>query len=124
MSQTERRGHVPGLTVCSLCAGETLGDRDPRDDGQLGRLRDLAARGSATLHEVECLDQCNQGDVVVVRPCPLARRTGGRPVWFSGIAGDEQTAALEEWLLDGGPGRGDVPDEIVPKVIDRLDGDG
>ena len=123
MSETERRGHVPGLTVCTLCAGETLGDGDPRGDGQLGRLRELASRGSTTVHETECLDQCDQGDVVVVRPCARARRSGGRPVWLSGVAGDDQTGALEDWLLRGGPGCGDVPDALVPHVIDRL-GDG
>lgn len=109
----------PGLTVCSLCAGETLGEADPREGGQLGRLRDIAARGAATLHEVECLDECNQGDVVVVRPCAAARRQGGRPVWFSGIAGDADTEALEEWLRRGGPGRHDVPEELAEMLIDR-----
>ncbi len=121
MSETDRR-RLPGLTVCGLCAGETLGEADPRRDGQLGRLRDIAARGAATLHEVECLDQCNQGDVVVVRPCALERRRGGRPVWFSGIAGDEQTELLEEWLCQGGPGRSDVPQPLMAKKIDRAAG--
>lgn len=114
----ERR--APGLTVCSLCAGETLGEADPRPEGQLGRLRELAERGRAALHEVECLDQCNQGDVVVVRPSATARRGGGRPVWFSGIAGDEQTGALEEWLCRGGPGRAEVPARIAGSRIDRV----
>ncbi len=31
----------PGLTVCSLCVGETLGAADPRTGGQLARLLDL-----------------------------------------------------------------------------------
>lgn len=115
----EKPRRVPGLTACGLCAGETLGDTDPRSDGQIGRLRDIAARGTATLHEVECLDQCNQGDVVVVRPCAAARRQGGRPVWFSGIAGDAETEALEEWLREGGPGRHEVPAAITERLIDR-----
>lgn len=110
---------LPGLTVCNLCAGETLGETDPHEDGQLGRLRDLAGRGAATIHEVECLDQCNQGDVVVVRPCAAARRRGGRPVWFSGIAGDEQTDVLEEWLRAGGPGGHAVPPDLAEKLIER-----
>lgn len=115
---TEHR-RVPGLTVCTLCAGETLGETDPHEGGQLGRLRGIAARGAATIHEVECLDQCNQGDVVVVRPCAAARRRGGRPVWFSGIAGDEQTGTLEEWLRSGGPGGREVPGDLAAKLIDR-----
>jgi (2Fe-2S) ferredoxin len=119
MSNTDHPRKVPGLTACGLCAGETLGDGDSRDDGQLGRLRDIASRGTATLHEVECLDQCNQGDVVVVRPCATARRGGGKPVWFSGVAGDELTGVLEEWLRDGGPGRREVPEPLAEKQIDR-----
>jgi (2Fe-2S) ferredoxin len=119
MSDVLEPGKVPGLTACSLCAGETLGDGDARDGGQLGRLRDIAARGTATLHEVECLDQCNQGDVVVVRPCASARRKGGRPAWFSGVAGDELTEVLEEWLRQGGPGHRDVPEPLAPKQVDR-----
>jgi len=119
MSNTDHPRKVPGLTACGLCAGETLGDGDSRDDGQLGRLRDIASRGTATLHEVECLDQCNQGDVVVVRPCAVARRRGGKPVWFSGVAGDDLTGLLEEWLRDGGPGHREVPEPLAEKQIDR-----
>lgn len=106
----------PGLTACALCAGETLGESP---DGQLGRLRAVAARGAASLHEVECLDQCNQGDVVVVRPCPTGRRLGGRPVWFSGLAGDERTAVLEAWLREGGPGQSEPPTQLAELRIER-----
>lgn len=116
MTQPRR---VPGLTVCTLCAGETLGQDDPSDGGQLERLRDLDARGVAAVHEVECLDQCNQGDVVVVRPCAAGRRGGGRPVWFSGVAGDGPTGVLEEWLRAGGPGRAELPTQIAAKRIQR-----
>ncbi|HSE07881.1 MAG TPA: hypothetical protein VLB29_04385 [Nocardioidaceae bacterium] len=118
MSHPDRR-QIPGLTACSLCAGETLGGGDSRAEGQLGRLRNIAARGSATLTEVECLDQCNQGDVVVARPCALGRRRGVGPVWFSGVAGDELTDVLEDWLREGGPGHRDLPEVLAEKLIDR-----
>jgi hypothetical protein len=108
----------PGLTACGLCAGETLGEGP---EGQIGRLRDLAARDLASLHEVECLDQCNRGDVVVVRPCPSGRRRGGRPVWFSGLAGPDRTAELEEWLRAGGPGESVLPAALAPLRIVRDD---
>jgi (2Fe-2S) ferredoxin len=119
MSDVDSRRKVPGLTACGLCAGETLGEGDSRRDGQIGRLRDIAARGTATLTEVECLDQCNQGDVVVARPCADGRRRGASPVWFSGVAGDELTEMLEEWLSGGGPGHREVPEPLGEKVIDR-----
>lgn len=123
VTESDPTGAVPGLTACALCAGETLGDSDTRADGQIGRLRDIAGRGRATLHEVDCLDQCNQGDVVVVRPCAAARRRGGRPVWFSGIAGDQQTGLLEEWLRRGGPGYDEVPAPLAGLAIDRAAGE-
>lgn len=123
MSTPDTSRPRPGLTACGLCAGETLGESDPRGGGQLGRLRDVAARGVANLHEVECLDQCNQGDVVVVRPCATGRRRGGRPVWFSGLAGDGPTGTLEEWLRRGGPGESEMPSTLRGMRIARDDPD-
>ena len=122
-SNPDRSRRKPGLTACGLCAGETLGESDPRQSGQLGRLREVAARGAASLHEVECLDQCNQGDVVVVRPCASGRRRGGRPVWFSGLAGDGPTGTLEKWLRSGGPGESQMPSSLAGLRIARDDGD-
>ena len=123
MSNPDKSRPRPGLTACGLCAGETLGESDPHRGGQLGRLREVAARGVAGLHEVECLDQCNQGDVVVVRPCATGRRRGGRPVWFSGLAGDGPTGTLEEWLRGGGPGESEMPSTLAELRIARVDPD-
>jgi (2Fe-2S) ferredoxin len=117
---TRPPGAVPGLTACSLCAGETLGSGDALDGGQLARLRALAARGTAQLTLAECLDECERGDVVVARPSGDARRTaGGRPVWFERVAGDELTGALAGWLDAGGPGVDPVPDALAAYVIER-----
>ncbi|GAB2681605.1 hypothetical protein [Thalassiella azotivora] len=106
---------TPGLTACSLCAGETLGESP---DGQLRRLRRLGAAGVARVAEVECLDRCERGDVVVARPGPAARRQGGRPVWFSGVAGEAVTGDLAGWLAAGGPGRADLPPALRQRRID------
>ncbi|MCR6690157.1 hypothetical protein [Cellulomonas sp.] len=110
---------VPGLTACSLCAGETLGDTDDCPGGQAGRLREVAARGVARLTFVECLDECERGDVVVARPTRAARHAGARPVWFERLAGDPATGLLEEWLQAGGPGRAPLPHGLTPMVIAR-----
>lgn len=110
---------LPGLTACSLCAGETLGDHDPSPDGQLGRLRALADAGLARLSLVECLDECERGDVVVVRPSREGRTCGGRPVWFEQLAGEERSAGLAAWLGDGGPGLAPLPGALEPVVIVR-----
>lgn len=115
------RRRVPGLTACSLCTGETLEGVDPLEGGQAARLRRLAADGVARLTWVECLDECERGDVVVARPSATARSTRrAAPVWFERLAGDRPTAALEDWLRRGGPGV-DVPGELGPLRIDRAD---
>ncbi len=110
---------VPGLTACSLCAGETLEGVDTAPDGQLGRLRQLDADGVARLTLVECLDECERGDVVVARPSSCRRDAGAAPVWFEQLAGDAQTSALAEWLRAGGPGATPVPSDLEPRVIRR-----
>lgn len=112
-------GDVPGLTACALCAGETLGADDPLPGGQLARLRALADRDAARLTEVDCLDACERGDVVVARPSGPSRRAGAGPVWFERLSGDADTAALEGWLRAGGPGRGPVPPGLSDRVIRR-----
>lgn len=109
----------PGLTACSLCAGETLGERDALPGGQLTRLRRLAEDGAADLTLSECLDECERGDVVVVRPTGAARRRGARPVWFERLAGDELTDELAGWLRGGAAGAAPVPDALRDHVIDR-----
>jgi (2Fe-2S) ferredoxin len=119
---SDRPAHqVPGLTACSLCAGETLGDAD--DVGQLARLQHLADEGLARLTLSECLDQCERGDVVVARPSGRCRRAGARPVWFARLAGDDATAQLAAWLRDGGPGAVPLPDRLHEHVIERAAAD-
>lgn len=110
---------LPGLTACSLCAGETLGGDDPLPGGQLARLRAIAARGAARLAEVDCLDECERGDVVVARPSAACRRAGARPVWFERLAGERSTAVLEAWLRAGGPGAQPVPPRLSGHVVPR-----
>ncbi|GEA79726.1 hypothetical protein Cde04nite_26670 [Cellulomonas denverensis] len=115
------RKNLPGLTACSLCAGETLGEADTAPGGQLQRLRHLADSGVARLTTVDCLDACDRGDVVVARPSGACRRTGARPVWFERLAGDEVTGELARWLRCGGPGVARLPDRLVGNVIQRSD---
>ena len=109
----------PGLTACSLCAGETLGALDPLPGGQLARLRRLQSRDVARLTLSECLDECDRGDVVVARPTAAGRASGARPVWFQRLAGDDPTDALGTWLGSGGPGLAPLPAELTSHVIDR-----
>lgn len=110
---------TPGLTACSLCAGETLGERDSLPGGQLSRLQRLQAHGAARLTLSECLDECNRGDVVIARPSATGRANGAKPVWFQRLAGEQATAPLARWLQGGGPGLAPLPDELTSHVIER-----
>lgn len=108
---------TPPLTACSLCSGETLGDDDSRPGGQRRRLEDLQARGLTRVTWVECLDECNRGDVVVARP--RRRSPQHSPVWFAQLAGDTATDELATWLQAGGPGESPVPRSLSALVVRR-----
>lgn len=118
-SSRARGVRTPGLTACSLCAGETLGPADTLDGGQLARLRQIEARGLARLTLSDCLDECERGDVVVARPRPAQRGVTARPVWFERLAGEELTCELASWLEAGGPGGADVPPALRALQIRR-----
>ncbi|EYR63498.1 hypothetical protein N866_20205 [Actinotalea ferrariae CF5-4] len=122
MPRESRAPQVPGLTACSLCSGETLGEGDA-DGGQLARLQRLADDGVARLTLSECLDECERGDVVVARPTRGCRAAGARPVWFERLAGDAATQQLAAWLRAGGPGAAPLPDALSGNVIERAGGD-
>lgn len=115
----QRPEGAPRLTACSLCAGETLGGADPLPGGQRARLDRLQSEGVARVTYVECLDECERGDVVVARPGRAQRDRGAGPVWFERLAGDALTCELERWLRDGGPGAAGVPSPLAGLVIER-----
>lgn len=117
---TPRRAANAGrLTACSLCAGETLAGADSMPGGQRARLDRLESQGSIVITYVECLDECERGDVVVARPSGAQRARGVGPVWFERLAGDTLTCELEQWLSAGGPGAAPVPDPLAELVIAR-----
>ncbi len=119
MSGQSRAGRaVPGLTVCGSCSGETLGDSDLLSGGQLARIQAIEIAQDATLTVVDCLDECERGDVVAVRPVAAFRSVQG-PVWFERLAGEELSGELHAWVRAGGPGVADVPGRLAPLVIDR-----
>lgn len=110
---------MPGITACSLCAGETLGEDDPLEGGQLERLRRIERFRVARLTLSECLDECDRGDVVVARPSPLGRSARVAPLWFERLAGDDLTEQFSDWLARGGPGLADLPPDLRGRVIHR-----
>ncbi|HET9516912.1 MAG TPA: hypothetical protein VFO77_04220 [Actinoplanes sp.] len=92
------------MTVCrDCCCGSAKKHPGVDHDGQLSVLR----AELTTPHRVrvsDCLDACEQSNVVVVHPAPAARRAGARPVWFGLVVDDEITGDIAAWVRAGGPG--------------------
>jgi hypothetical protein len=124
ISVPEAVNAVPALTACSLCAGETLATTDDLPGGQAERLRRMAERLTARLTWVECLDECERGDVVVARATADRRRSGAEPVWFERLAGERLTLDLQDWLTEGGPGAAPLPRSLHERVIVRASSTG
>jgi hypothetical protein len=100
---------LPTVTVCRGCCCGT--PKIPRLD-HAAQLRDLRAAlaGNASLRVVDCLDACEQANVVVVQPSPEGRRAGGRPVWLGLVNDPDATTDVAAWTRAGGPGLADPPD--------------
>jgi hypothetical protein len=97
------------VTVCRGCCCGT--PKIPRLD-HAAQLRDLRARlaDSASVRVVDCLDACEQANVIVVQPSPEGRRAGGRPVWLGLVNDPEASADIAAWTRAGGPGLAAPPD--------------
>ncbi|NGN70235.1 (2Fe-2S) ferredoxin domain-containing protein [Streptomyces sp. A7024] len=57
----------------------------------------------------ECLDVCDQANVVVVHPSARARTAGARPVWLGLVNDSDAVEDIAAWVRAGGPGTADRP---------------
>ncbi|TJZ43523.1 (2Fe-2S) ferredoxin domain-containing protein [Streptomyces piniterrae] len=111
---TKRSGRPAAETPCrvTVCRGCCCGDgaKIPGVDhaGQIPRLR-AALDGAAPVRASECLDVCDQANVVVVQPSAAGRAAGGRPVWLGLVNDDEALADIAAWIRAGGPGIAEPP---------------
>ncbi|WP_329042354.1 (2Fe-2S) ferredoxin domain-containing protein [Streptomyces sp. NBC_00178] len=92
-------GRVPcRIVVCrDCCCGspKVTGDHA----AQTARLR-----GAAPVRVSECLDVCDQANVVVVQPSTEGRAAGARPVWLGLVNDPDATEDIAAWARAGGPG--------------------
>ncbi|MGW4287969.1 (2Fe-2S) ferredoxin domain-containing protein [Streptomyces sp. NPDC004673] len=65
---------------------------------------------SAPVRISECLDVCDQANVIVVQPSAAGRAAGGRPVWLGLVNDPDATEDILGWVRDGGPGVAPLPD--------------
>ncbi|WP_405551542.1 hypothetical protein [Streptomyces sp. NBC_01171] len=58
----------------------------------------------------DCLDVCDQANVIVVQPSAAGRAAGGRPVWLGLVNDPDATEDILGWVHAGGPGVAPQPD--------------
>lgn len=87
--------------VCHDCCCGTQ-DKHPGTDHEAQRraLRRCAS-DRVRVREVECLDECDRSNVVLVRDHRLPRRA--QDTWLGGVLNASDTEALVEWLDADGP---------------------
>ncbi|MER6175656.1 (2Fe-2S) ferredoxin domain-containing protein [Streptosporangium sp. NPDC001681] len=103
------------LTVCrDCCCGSTRKIPALDHDEQLRRLSEIA-----DVHVSDCLDVCEQANVIVVRPSPAGRAAGGRPVWLGLVNHLDVAEDIAAWIQAGGPGLAPIPDILTLHLFTR-----
>jgi hypothetical protein len=98
---------TPRVLVCrGCCCGTERKHPDVDHDAQL-----TALQGVAQVRVVDCVDECSQSNVVIVRP------GDGRSIWLGRILDERVTAALCDWLADGGGA--ELPAELAGHRFER-----
>ncbi|OLZ65434.1 hypothetical protein AV521_32390 [Streptomyces sp. IMTB 2501] len=96
------------VTVCRGCCCGTPKILGVDSTAQLATFKaELAA--VARVRAVNCLDTCEQANVIVVQPSSAGRAAGGRPVWLGLVNDPDATADIVRWVRSGGPGLADPP---------------
>ncbi|TXS04616.1 hypothetical protein EAO73_15415 [Streptomyces sp. col6] len=91
------------MVVCrDCCCGTVKVAGDHRT--QTARLR-----SAVPMRVSECLDVCEQANVIVVQPSAEARRGGARPVWLGLVNDPDATEDIIAWVNAGGPGVAPMP---------------
>ncbi|MEV0639495.1 (2Fe-2S) ferredoxin domain-containing protein [Streptomyces sp. NPDC050619] len=112
MSRRKRPTQAPAsrctVTVCRGCCCGTAKVPGVDHTAQLSTLK--AELGPvAQVRAVNCLDACEQANVIVVQPSSAGRAAGGRPVWLGLVNDSDATADIATWVRAGGPGLADPP---------------
>lgn len=99
-------GQVPcRIVVCRDCCCGTAKVSGVDHAAQMARLR-----SEAPVRVSECLDVCDQANVVVVQPSSAGRAAGARPVWLGLVNDPRATEDIADWVRAGGPGIAPKPE--------------
>ncbi|GAA2222616.1 MULTISPECIES: (2Fe-2S) ferredoxin domain-containing protein [Streptomyces] len=105
MSATPDAGVPCRIVVCRDCCCGSPKVTGVDHTAQTERLRE-----AAPVRISDCLDVCDQANVVVVRPSAAGRAAGGRPVWLGLVNDPAATEDVVSWVREGGPGVAPLPD--------------
>ncbi|MFH0515602.1 (2Fe-2S) ferredoxin domain-containing protein [Streptomyces sp. M41] len=104
--EVSRSSRVPcRVVVCRDCCCGSARVTAVDHGEQTARLAE-----DAPLRVTECLDVCEQANVIVVQPSSDGRAAGGRPVWFGLVNDRAATEDIAAWVRAGGPGVAQLPD--------------
>jgi hypothetical protein len=112
--RTRKAAPATGAARCTVtvCRGCCCGTPEVPALDHAAQLADL--KGSlaavAQVRAVNCLDACEQANVIVIQPSAAGRAAGGRPVWLGLVNDPDITADITAWVTAGGPGLADAPD--------------
>lgn len=99
-------GSVPcRVVVCRDCCCGT-----PKVTGVDHAAQTARLRAQVPVRVSDCLDVCEQANVVVVQPSSQGRAAGARPVWLGLVNDPDATEDIAAWARAGGPGVAPLPD--------------
>ncbi|MEV6260153.1 (2Fe-2S) ferredoxin domain-containing protein [Streptomyces sp. NPDC051784] len=87
------------VVVCRDCCCGTPKVAGVDHDAQTARLR-----AQVPVRVSDCLDICEQANVIVVQPSAEGRAAGARPVWLGLVNDPGATEDIAAWVRAGGPG--------------------
>ncbi|MFJ5151790.1 (2Fe-2S) ferredoxin domain-containing protein [Streptomyces sp. NPDC088353] len=106
-------GSVPcRVVVCrDCCCGS------PKVTGVDHAAQTARLRAEVPVRISDCLDVCEQANVIVVQPSAAGRTAGARPVWLGLVNDEDATEDIVAWVRAGGPGVAPLPDILDLYVI-------
>ncbi len=99
-----KHASVTTVLLCRSCCCGT--DKHPGTDHDQQRValeRAAAEHPGVEVRVVECLDECDRSNVVVVRRPGSKPRAADRDTWLGGVLSERATAALTAWVTEGAP---------------------
>ncbi|MFF0401131.1 (2Fe-2S) ferredoxin domain-containing protein [Streptomyces sp. NPDC005248] len=120
MSRRKAVASVAARCTVTVCRGCRCGTPKVPGMDHAAQLAELKARVAtiAQVRAVNCLDACEQANVIVVQPSPAGRSAGGRPVWLGLVNDPDTTGDIAAWIRAGGPGLAEPPDILDPYAFD------